>query len=107
MASQRVRARPLANRCRGGMLTEKNLARIRSLNTIAEGRGQTLAQMALVWALRDARITSLVIGASSVKQLQDNVAAFANTDFDSNELGEIDLHATESGVDLWRRSSTG
>ncbi len=91
----------------GGMLTENNLARIRSLNTIAEGRGQTLAQMALVWALRDVRVTSLVIGASSVKQLQDNVAAFGNTDFDSNELGEIDLHATESGVDLWRRSSTG
>ncbi len=89
-----------------GMLGEDNLVRIRSLNAIAESRGQTLAQMALVWALRDPRVTSLVVGASSVKQLQDNVAALRHPDFDSNELAEIDRHATEAGVDLWRGSST-
>ena len=84
-----------------GQITEANLARVRALNEIAEGRGQTLAQLALAWVLRDARVTSTLIGASSVKQLEDNVAATRRLDFSDDELAEIDRHAVESGVDLW------
>ena len=86
-------------------LSDENLARIRGLNEIAENRGQTLAQMALAWALRDERMTSLVIGASSVGQLADNVAALDGLDFTDDELAEIDRHATEAGINLWSRSS--
>jgi L-glyceraldehyde 3-phosphate reductase len=82
-------------------ISEENLARVRALNEIARGRGQTLAQLALAWVLRDARITSTLIGASSVAQLEDNVAAVANLDFSADELAAIDDHAVESGVDLW------
>ncbi|TXR56143.1 L-glyceraldehyde 3-phosphate reductase [Quadrisphaera setariae] len=82
-------------------LTDENLARIRGLNAIAADRGQTLAQMALSWVLRDQRITTALIGASSVKQVEDNVAAAARVDFTDAELAAIDEHAVESGVDLW------
>jgi L-glyceraldehyde 3-phosphate reductase len=88
------------------LLTEQNRTHIRALNAIAEGRGQSLAQMALAWALRDPRVTSVVIGASSVAQLEDNVAALDTLGFSADELAEIDAHAVEGGIDLWRGSST-
>ncbi|HVC72776.1 MAG TPA: aldo/keto reductase, partial [Mycobacteriales bacterium] len=87
------------------MLTDERLARVRALNEVAARRGQTLAELALVWALRDPRMTSLVIGASSVAQLEDNVAALANTELTEAELAEIDRYALESGIDLWAGSS--
>jgi L-glyceraldehyde 3-phosphate reductase len=88
------------------LLTEQNLTHIRELNTIAQRRGQTLAQLALAWALRDERVTSLVIGASSVKQLEDSLGALATPSFSDEELAEIDGFAVEGGIDLWRGSST-
>ncbi len=88
-------------------ITEEKLAKIRALGEIAARRGQTLAQLALAWALRDPRMTSLVIGASSVKQLEDNVAALDNLSFTAEELAEIDQHATEEGINIWKRSSDG
>jgi L-glyceraldehyde 3-phosphate reductase len=87
-------------------LSEQNLTHIRALNGIARGRGQSLAQMALAWALRDERVTSLVVGASSVRQLEDSLGALGNLAFSTDELAEIDAHAVEGGIDLWRRSST-
>ena len=86
----------------GGMLSEANLSHVRALNAIAARRGQSLAQMALAWALRDSRVTSVLIGASSVSQLEQNVAALGHLDFSAHELAEIDQHAVESGIDLWR-----
>ena len=86
-------------------ITEDRLARVRGLSEVAARRGQTLAQLALVWALRDPRMTSLVIGASSVHQLDDNIAALANTAITDAELAEIDRYATEAGVNLWSNSS--
>ena len=82
-------------------ISEENLARVRALNEIATGRGQTLAQLALAWVLRDARVTSTLIGASSVAQLEDNVAAVQKLEFSADELAAIDEHAVEAGVDLW------
>ena len=89
------------------MLTEQRLSQVRALNEIAARRGQTLAELALVWALRDPRMTSLVIGASSVAQLEDNVGALSDTELTDAELAEIDRYATESGIDLWAESSAG
>ncbi|MCX2925020.1 L-glyceraldehyde 3-phosphate reductase [Streptomyces sp. NEAU-W12] len=88
-------------------LTDDMLHRLRSLNGIAARRGQTLAQMALAWALRDRRVTSLVIGASRTEQLEQNVAALDNLDFSDEELAEIDGYATDGGVDLWREARLG
>jgi L-glyceraldehyde 3-phosphate reductase len=89
------------------MLTEENLAKVRALNDIAKRRGQTLAEMALAWTLRDPRVTSTLIGASSVAQLEDNVAALDNLEFTEDELEEIDRYATDAdGINLWERSST-
>jgi L-glyceraldehyde 3-phosphate reductase len=88
------------------LLSEQNLTHIRALSAIAEGRGQSLAQMALSWALRDQRVTSVLVGASSVAQLEDNVATLDVLAFSDDELAEIDGHAVEGGIDLWRRSST-
>lgn len=88
-------------------ITEEKLGKIRALGEIAERRGQTLAQLALAWALRDPRMTSLVIGASSVAQLEDNVAALDNLSFTAEELAEIDQHATEEDINIWKRSSNG
>jgi L-glyceraldehyde 3-phosphate reductase len=88
------------------MLSEKNLIHVRALREIAIERGQQLAQMALAWALRDPRVTSVPIGASSVAQLEENVAALANRSFASDELTRIDQHAVESGIDLWRGPAT-
>jgi L-glyceraldehyde 3-phosphate reductase len=89
-----------------GMLSEQNLSRIRALNEIATERSQTLAQMALAWVLRDPRVTSALIGASSVAQLEQNVAALQRPDFSDDELAEIDRHAVEGGIDLWRGPAT-
>jgi L-glyceraldehyde 3-phosphate reductase len=80
--------------------------RLRALNDVAQRRGQTLAQLALAWTLRDPRMTSTLIGASSVEQLEQNVASLDRLDFSDDELAEIDRHAVESGIDLWARSST-
>ena len=86
-------------------LTEANLARIRALNDIAARRGQSLAQMAISWVLRDPRVTSALIGVSSVQQLEENIAAVHAPEFTDAELAEIDRHATDLGVNLWQRSS--
>jgi L-glyceraldehyde 3-phosphate reductase len=86
-------------------LNEQTLAKVRALNEIAVRRGQTLAQMALAWTLRDPRMTSTLVGASSVEQLESNVAALENLDFTEDELAEIDRYATESDINLWARSS--
>jgi L-glyceraldehyde 3-phosphate reductase len=88
-------------------LDDDRLGRVRALNEIAGRRGQSLAQLALAWALRDARVTSVLVGASSVKQLEDNVGALGNLDFSPEELTEIDGHATDAGINLWKRSSDG
>jgi L-glyceraldehyde 3-phosphate reductase len=87
------------------LLTDETLAKIRMLSEIAERRGQTLAQMALAWTLRDRRMTSALIGASSVSQLEENVAALENLDFSTGELAEIEQYATESGINIWASSS--
>jgi L-glyceraldehyde 3-phosphate reductase len=91
----------------GGMLSEDNLAKVRALAAIAAHRGQELSQLALAWVLRDARVTSALIGASSVEQLERNVAAMGRLGFDPDELAEIDRYATEGGINLWARSSAG
>jgi L-glyceraldehyde 3-phosphate reductase len=88
-------------------ISDENLARVRALNEIAQSRGQSLAQMALAWVLRDPRVTSTLIGASSVAQLEDNVAAVQRLDFSDEELAAIDEHAVESGVDLWADARDG
>jgi L-glyceraldehyde 3-phosphate reductase len=87
------------------MLSEENLERVRALNDIAGRRGQSLAQMALAWTLRDPRITSTLIGASSVGQLEQNVAALDKLDFDDSELAEIDRYAGDAGINIWEPSS--
>ncbi len=87
------------------LLTEETLAKVRALNEIAGVRGQSLAQMALAWTLRDPRVTSALIGASSVAQLEANVAALERLDFTAEELAEIDQYATDSGINLWAASS--
>ncbi|HEY1519192.1 MAG TPA: L-glyceraldehyde 3-phosphate reductase [Solirubrobacteraceae bacterium] len=88
-----------------GMLSSENLARVRALNEVARRRGQSLAQMAIAWVLRDPRITSALLGASSVAQLEQNVAALERPDFDAAELEEINHHAGDGGVNLWAASS--
>jgi L-glyceraldehyde 3-phosphate reductase len=87
------------------LITDETMAKIRALNDLAAGRGQTLAQMALAWTLRDPRMTSTVMGASSIEQLEDNVGALEKLDFSEDELAEIDKYATESHINLWARSS--
>ena len=89
----------------GDQLSEQNLARVRALNEIARARGQSLAQMALAWALRDPRVTSVLVGASSVAQLEENVAAAGQTAFGAEELAEIDRQSAESGINIWAASS--
>jgi L-glyceraldehyde 3-phosphate reductase len=87
------------------MLSEANLTRIRALNEIAKRRGQTLAQMAVAWVLRDPVVTSALVGASSVEQLEQNVAALDKVEFSAGELEEIDRYATDSGINIWAASS--
>ncbi len=86
-------------------LTEKALASVRALNEIAEGRGQTLAQMALAWVLRDGGITTALIGASKVSQIEDCAGVIDNMEFTADELALIDQYATEEDINLWARSS--
>ncbi len=86
-------------------VTPENLDRVRALNEIAVRRGQTLAQLAIAWALRDPRVTSVLLGASRVEQLEQNVAALENLDFDSDVLEEIDRYAKDGGINLWPPSS--
>ena len=88
------------------LLTEEALSKVRALAEIATRRGQTLAQLALAWALRDPRMTSALAGASSVAQLEANVAALGRPDFDDVELAEIDRYATDAGIDIWAESSS-
>ncbi len=87
------------------LINDQSLAKIRALNEIAVRRGQTLAQLALAWTLRDARVTSTLIGASSVEQLEANVAALDNLDLSKEELAEIDEYATDADLNLWAASS--
>jgi L-glyceraldehyde 3-phosphate reductase len=87
-------------------LSAENLARVRALNEVAKARGQSLAQMALAWVLRDPRMTTTLIGASSPAQIRENVAALGNLAFADEELAAIDRHAQEGGVNLWERPST-
>jgi L-glyceraldehyde 3-phosphate reductase len=88
------------------MLTDENLAHIRALNEIAAARGQSLAQLALAWTLRDPRVTSALIGASSVAQLDANVGALQRLDFSDEELAAIDQQAVDAGINIWERSSS-
>jgi L-glyceraldehyde 3-phosphate reductase len=88
------------------LLTDENLAHIRALNEIAAGRNQTLAQLAIAWVLRRETVTSALIGASSVAQLEGSVAAVTNTTFTDDELAAIDAHATEGGLNLWAGPSS-
>ncbi|WNO54365.1 L-glyceraldehyde 3-phosphate reductase [Stakelama saccharophila] len=88
------------------MLTDENIERVRALNAIAEKRGQTLAQMAIAWVLRDPRVTSALVGARTVEQLDNSLDALKNLDFSDDERAAIDRHATEGGVDKWKVSST-
>jgi L-glyceraldehyde 3-phosphate reductase len=88
------------------MLNERNMTHVRALGAVARGRGQSLAQLALAWGLRDQRVTSVLIGASSVGQLEENIAALDNLDFTSDELALIDQYAVEGGIDLWRTPAT-
>jgi len=89
-----------------GMLSDDNLARIRALNDVAVGRHQSLAQMAIGWALRDPRVTSVLIGASSVAQLEQNVTALHRVEFTADELATIDRFAVDGDIDLWRTPAT-
>jgi L-glyceraldehyde 3-phosphate reductase len=86
-------------------LDDETMNKIRALNELARRRGQTLAQMALAWTLRDPRVTSTLVGASSVEQLEENVGALERLEFSADELAEIDGHATESGINLWAEQS--
>jgi L-glyceraldehyde 3-phosphate reductase len=96
---------------RGGSLSERlltpeNIRRIRALNDIATGRGQSLSQMAIAWVLRDPRITSALIGARTVEQLEDSLKALDSPAFSAEELTQIEDHATDGGIDLWRASAS-
>jgi len=88
------------------MLNDDNVARIRALNDIARGRGQSLAQMAIAWAMRDSRVTSVLIGASSVAQLEQNVDALDHLEFTAEEITAIDRYAVDADIDLWRTPAT-
>ena len=94
-----------ADSFREDFLRDENLRKVRALNAVAGRRGQTLAQMALAWVLRDPRVTSVLIGASSVLQLEENVAALDRLGFSSDELAEIDRYATDADINIWARSS--
>jgi L-glyceraldehyde 3-phosphate reductase len=88
-------------------ISAENIERAQQLNEIAAGRGQTLAQLAISWALRDPRVTSALLGASSVRQLEQNVAALEKLEFDPEELAKIDQYAVDGGINLWAPSSAG
>ena len=85
--------------------SDENLERVRALSEIAERRGQSLAQLAIAWTLRDPRVTSALLGASSVRQLEQNVAALERLDFEAAELEELNRYAVDGGINLWAASS--
>jgi L-glyceraldehyde 3-phosphate reductase len=87
------------------MLEDQALAHVRALNEIAQRRGQSLAQMAIAWTLRDPRVTSALIGARTVEQLEDSLGALGNLGFTDDELAEIDGHAVDAGINIWKASS--
>ena len=87
------------------MLTEETLTHVRALNDLAKERGQSLAQMAIAWVLRDPRVTSALIGARTVEQLEDSLAAVRNLHFSDDELARIDQYTTDAGIDIWKASS--
>jgi L-glyceraldehyde 3-phosphate reductase len=87
------------------VLTKENLERVQALNEIAKRRGQSLAQLALSWCLRDSRVTTVLIGASRPEQIKENVAALDKLEFSKDELDEIDQYAKEGGVNMWAESS--
>jgi len=87
-------------------LSEHNLRHVRALNELAQARGQTLAQMAVAWVLRDARMTSALIGASKPAQIVELAGALKNAHFSADELAAIDQHAVEGGINLWQKPST-
>ena len=89
------------------MLTPKNLANVRALNDIAQKRGQTLAQMAIAWVLRDKRVTSALIGARNVEQLDNSLDAVQKLQFTTAELHEIDRYAQDGAIDLWKDAREG
>jgi L-glyceraldehyde 3-phosphate reductase len=91
---------------RRAWLTDENLRRIRRLNEVAADRGQSLPQMAIAGTLRDDRVTSALIGARTIAQLEENIAALDNLSFTDDELTAIDRTATDAGIDLWARSRT-
>jgi L-glyceraldehyde 3-phosphate reductase len=97
--------RPGGGSLQASHLSETNIAHVRALNEIAKRRGQSLAQMALAWTLRDPRVTSALIGASRPEQIVENVAALKNLDFSQEELAEIDRFAQEGGINLWEKPS--
>ena len=88
-----------------GMLSDENLGRVRALNEIAKRRGQTLAQMAIAWVLRRPEVTSALIGARHVQQLDNSLDALNNLEFSADELAEIDKYAGDAGINLWQTSS--
>ena len=98
--------RPGGGSLRAEHLSEDNLGHVRALNQLAQARGQSLAQMAIAWVLRDGRVTSALIGASSAEQITELADALKNLQFSSEELAAIDQHAVEGGINLWQRPST-
>ena len=106
-----LRGVPEDSRVRSGnyfsqnLLSDENLERARALNELAQRRGQSLAQMAIAWVLRDPRVTSALVGVSSVRQLENNLAALERLDFDAEELAEIDRYAQDGQVNIWAQSS--
>lgn len=89
------------------LITEATVEHLRALDAIASDRGQTLAQLALAWALRDPRMSSVLVGASSPDQLEQNVAALERLELSADELERIDAHAVDAGIDLWRGARLG
>jgi L-glyceraldehyde 3-phosphate reductase len=108
LAGQPADSRVKANSSLSGeLLSPENLANIRALNAIAQTRGQTLAQMAIAWVLKDPRVTTALIGASKVSQIEDCVAALSNVKFTADELSQIDRYAKDGDINLWAASSAG
>ena len=87
-------------------LKEQNILHVRALDALASERGQTLAQMAIAWVLRDSRVTSALIGARNIRQLEDSLAAVRNLEFSAEELARIDRYATDAGIDIWKASAS-
>jgi L-glyceraldehyde 3-phosphate reductase len=90
-----------------GQLSEQNLKNVRQLNEIARSRGQSLAQMAIAWVLRDRRVTSALVGARNVEQLDNSLDAVKKLQFTSDELSAIDKYAQEGNIDLWKKAREG